>query len=152
KDLRARNPVVRGAKQAEPVRAPQSFRPAGAVMQRSAGGAAPGRDLSPRPPLGCVREDEPPSTAAGRVRVVTTHRATLRKTVAIGCYVEGFNDYGERTPVAIDVLRATATAVTAVALGRRCLPVGTLEDAERLARELDNVLLAGELGGEMPYG
>jgi len=76
----------------------------------------------------------------------------LRKTVAIGCYVEGFNDYGERTPVAIDVIRATTTAVTAVALGRRCLPVGTLEDAERLARELDNVLLAGELGGEMPYG
>jgi 2-phosphosulfolactate phosphatase len=76
----------------------------------------------------------------------------LSKTVAIGCYVEGFNDYGERTPVAIDVIRATTTAVTAVALGRRCLPVGTLEDAERLARELDNVLLAGELGGEMPYG
>lgn len=76
----------------------------------------------------------------------------MRKTVAIGCYVEGFNDYGERTPVAIDVIRATTTAVTAVALGRRCLPVGTLEDAERLARELDNVLLAGELGGEMPYG
>jgi len=76
----------------------------------------------------------------------------LNRTVGIGCYVEGFNDYAERTPVAIDVIRATTTAVTGVALGRRCFPVGTLEDAERLSHELDDALLAGELGGEMPYG
>jgi 2-phosphosulfolactate phosphatase len=54
--------------------------------------------------------------------------------------------------VAVDVLRATTTAVTAVALGRRCFPVATLDEAVELSRELDGALLGGELGGHMPYG
>jgi 2-phosphosulfolactate phosphatase len=82
-----------------------------------------------------------------------THRSELRRTVAIGCFSEGFEAFGEGgTTVAIDVIRATTTAVTGVALGRRCYPVGTLDDAERLSHELDDPLLVGELGGEMPYG
>src|SRR5205085_9457843 len=54
--------------------------------------------------------------------------------------------------VAVDVIRATTTAVTAVALGRRCFPVLSLEAAVPLAAKLPNPLLVGELGGSMPYG
>src|SRR5205085_2034554 len=54
--------------------------------------------------------------------------------------------------VAIDVIRSTTTAVTAVASGRRCFPVATLEDARRLAGELPGALLVGEQGGDTPDG
>jgi 2-phosphosulfolactate phosphatase len=54
--------------------------------------------------------------------------------------------------VGVDVIRATTTAVTAVASGRRCVLAATLEEAlERQAR-LAPALLAGELGGNMPFG
>lgn len=56
------------------------------------------------------------------------------------------------TIVGIDVIRATTTAVTAVDAGRRCFPVPSLEEAVPLAGRLDNPLLVGELGGNMPYG
>jgi 2-phosphosulfolactate phosphatase len=54
--------------------------------------------------------------------------------------------------VAIDVIRATTTAITAAACGRKCFPVSSIKDALSLASKLDNPLLAGELGGNMPYG
>jgi 2-phosphosulfolactate phosphatase len=54
--------------------------------------------------------------------------------------------------VGIDVIRATTTAVTAVAAGRRCFPVASLEAAVPLAARLDHPLLVGELGGNMPFG
>jgi 2-phosphosulfolactate phosphatase len=54
--------------------------------------------------------------------------------------------------VAVDVIRATTTALTAVALGRRCYPVATIEEAVAVAGRLDRPLLVGELGGEMPFG
>jgi 2-phosphosulfolactate phosphatase len=77
----------------------------------------------------------------------------VQRTVKIGCFSEGFDDYAEgASTVAVDVIRATTTAVTAVALGRQCYPVTTIDDAARLAEEIDNALLVGELGGEMPYG
>lgn len=44
------------------------------------------------------------------------------------------------------------TAVTAAATGRRCFPVPSIEAALPLAARLDNPLLVGELGGNMPYG
>lgn len=54
--------------------------------------------------------------------------------------------------VGVDVIRATTTAITAVASGRRCVLADSLETAlERQAR-LAPALLAGELGGNMPYG
>ena len=52
--------------------------------------------------------------------------------------------------VAIDVIRATTTAITAVAAGRRCLLAGSPEDARRIAARTGNALLAGEVGGEKP--
>jgi len=54
--------------------------------------------------------------------------------------------------VAVDVIRATTTAITAVALGRRCFMAPTVDDASVIARDLENPLLAGELGGNMPVG
>jgi 2-phosphosulfolactate phosphatase len=54
--------------------------------------------------------------------------------------------------VGIDVIRATSTAVTAVAAGRRCYVVPSIEAAVPLAGRLENPLLVGELGGNMPYG
>jgi 2-phosphosulfolactate phosphatase len=52
--------------------------------------------------------------------------------------------------VAVDVIRATTTAITAAALGRRCFPVPTIDAALELAPEFENPLLAGESGGKMP--
>ncbi|MDQ3812299.1 MAG: 2-phosphosulfolactate phosphatase [Chloroflexota bacterium] len=54
--------------------------------------------------------------------------------------------------VAIDVIRATTTIVTALALGRRCFPTPTIDAAVEAAEQLDEPLLAGELGGNVPYG
>src|SRR5437764_9210822 len=74
------------------------------------------------------------------------------RTVAIVRY-PSLGDADERcTVVGMDVIRATTTAVTAVAAGRRCFPVRSIEAAVPLAARLDNPLLVGELGGNMPYG
>jgi 2-phosphosulfolactate phosphatase len=54
--------------------------------------------------------------------------------------------------VGMDVIRATTTAISAVATGRRCFPVASLEEAVPLAGRLHNPLLVGELGGNKPYG
>lgn len=59
---------------------------------------------------------------------------------------------GDTATVVVDVLRATTTAVTAVAGGRRCFVVPSLEAALAQAAELQGPLLAGELGGVMPVG
>jgi 2-phosphosulfolactate phosphatase len=75
------------------------------------------------------------------------------KTVVIDCFPESAGLHRDkRAIVAIDVLRATTTAVTAVSLGFRCYPVPSLEAAVPLAARLDNPLLVGEVGGKVPYG
>jgi 2-phosphosulfolactate phosphatase len=77
----------------------------------------------------------------------------VKKTVVIDCFPESLSLYQDGYAiVAIDVIRATTTAATAVALGRRCFPVPSLEAAVPLAARLTNPLLVGELGGNMPYG
>ena len=73
-------------------------------------------------------------------------------TVAIEVFEDEVRPLGRAVVAAVDVLRATTTAVTAVALGRRCLPVPSLETAAELSRRLDGALLGGELGGHTPYG
>src|SRR2546429_1667360 len=73
--------------------------------------------------------------------------------VTIGCFHEHLPPVArEATVVAIDVIRATTTAITAVAAGQRVYPAGTIEVAVRLAADLDRPLLAGELGGLQPDG
>jgi 2-phosphosulfolactate phosphatase len=77
----------------------------------------------------------------------------MTKTVVIDCFPESVERY--RTGfaiVAIDVIRATTTAVTVVAAGRRCFVAPSAEAAFRLAWTLDNPLLVGELRGEKPSG
>ena len=54
--------------------------------------------------------------------------------------------------VVIDVIRAMTTAVTAAALGRRCLPVATVEEAFAATGVLERPLLVGEIGGRRPLG
>lgn len=72
-------------------------------------------------------------------------------TFSIDCFPESALRYKDGfAVVAIDVIRATTTAVTAAALGLRCYPAGSLEDALRVAARLDHPLLAGEINGLKP--
>jgi 2-phosphosulfolactate phosphatase len=74
-------------------------------------------------------------------------------SVAIDCFHEHLAPLsGDEVIVAVDVIRATTTAVTAAAIGRRVYPVASIEAAVRLAADLDRPILAGELGGVQPYG
>ena len=75
------------------------------------------------------------------------------KPVSICCFVDGQNEYGDdRALVAVDVIRATTTAVTAISMGWECHLVPTLQAAFDTASRLPNALLTGEVGGEMPAG
>ncbi|MBI3005428.1 MAG: 2-phosphosulfolactate phosphatase [Ignavibacteriales bacterium] len=77
----------------------------------------------------------------------------MQRKVVIDCFPGSTEKYEERYAiVAIDVIRATTTAVTAVARERRCFPVPSIEAALPVAARLNNPLLVGELGGNMPYG
>lgn len=78
----------------------------------------------------------------------------MANSVVIDCFPESADRYldGEHALVVVDVIRATTTAMTAVATGRRCFPVPSLEAALPVAARLDQPLLVGELGGNMPYG
>lgn len=58
----------------------------------------------------------------------------------------------DRTIVVIDVIRATTTAITAVAQGRRCLIAADESSVEELVRLVEDPLLCGEISGEMPAG
>ena len=77
----------------------------------------------------------------------------MRKSVVIDYLPESVSRY--RTGwaiVVVDVIRATTTAISAVATGRQCFPVPTIEAALALAKELNNPVLAGEASGKMPAG
>lgn len=78
----------------------------------------------------------------------------MTKTYTIDLFADGVLDaYREgHAVVAVDVIRATTTAVTAASRGVRVFPVASLETALPLAARLDRPLLVGELGGNMPYG
>lgn len=74
-------------------------------------------------------------------------------SVVIDCFPESVRRYRDGYAiVAIDVIRATTTAVTGVAAGRRCFPVPSIDHALPVAARLDRPLLVGELGGNMPFG
>lgn len=77
----------------------------------------------------------------------------MSRTVTIDCFPENAQRYvATHAIVAVDVIRATTTAVTAVARGRRAFPAASLEAAVPLAARLEDPLLVGELGGNAPYG
>ena len=60
--------------------------------------------------------------------------------------------YDDWTIVVVDILRFTTTATTVMAVGHKVYPASTTEDAFTLAERFANPLLAGELGGNVPYG
>jgi 2-phosphosulfolactate phosphatase len=74
-------------------------------------------------------------------------------TVIIDCFPESAVRYRSgHAVVAIDVVRATTTAITAAAMGRRCFVVPSVDAAFTLAAKLDRPLLVGEQRGVMPEG
>jgi 2-phosphosulfolactate phosphatase len=74
-------------------------------------------------------------------------------SVSIACFTDALSEYADdRALVAVDVIRATTTAVTAVAMGRECYVVPSLQSALEIASRVPNAILAGELGGAMPSG
>lgn len=78
----------------------------------------------------------------------------LPRTVVIDCFPENVACYRDKgyAVVAVDVIRATTTAVTAVAIGRRCFPAATLEQALSFAAGMENPWMVGEVGGDLPDG
>lgn len=77
----------------------------------------------------------------------------MKGAVIIDSFPESAARYREGYAiVAIDVIRATTTATTAVSLGRKVYPAQTTDEAFRIASTLKEPLLVGELGGNMPVG
>jgi 2-phosphosulfolactate phosphatase len=77
----------------------------------------------------------------------------MKKSVIIDFLPESVRRYRSSWAiVAIDVIRATTTAITAAATGRRCFPAPTIDAALALAEEFQDPLLAGESGGSLPPG
>lgn len=54
--------------------------------------------------------------------------------------------------VVVDVIRFTTTAATALSIGRKVYPARSTDSAFARAAELEDPVLAGELGGNVPYG
>ena len=77
----------------------------------------------------------------------------MGRIVAIDHLPESALRYGAGwAVVAVDVIRATTTAVTAAAAGWRCFPAPTIEAARAVAERLKDPILAGESGGNIPPG
>ena len=77
----------------------------------------------------------------------------MKRSVVIDCLPESVSRYRAGWAiVAVDVIRATTTAITSVATGRRCFPTPTIEAALTLAQEFKDPVLAGESSGIIPPG
>lgn len=77
----------------------------------------------------------------------------MGRSVCVDFHTGAAPDYGPgHVVVAVDVIRSTTTAITGIAVGRRCFPVSTIEAAVERAASWPGALLVGELGGMMPYG
>lgn len=76
----------------------------------------------------------------------------MKGSFVISCFPESAGRYPKHAVVAIDVIRATTTATTAVHAGRRVFPARASDDALVIASSLERPLLVGELGGNMCYG
>ena len=75
----------------------------------------------------------------------------MRKTVVIDCFDRYLPpQLEEYAIVAVDVVRATTTAITALTTGRRCFVVPSLTSAFELARTMRDPLLGGEQLGVVP--
>ncbi len=73
--------------------------------------------------------------------------------VEAACYIDSIPEAdGGTVIVAVDVIRSTTTATTAVVAGHRCFVVPSLEAAVAVRGEQGEAYLIGELGGNMPFG
>jgi 2-phosphosulfolactate phosphatase len=76
----------------------------------------------------------------------------VQRIVLVDCYTTSLPTYDEDFAiVAVDVIRSTTTAVTALAVGRRCFPVASVAAALQRGKEVPDALLAGEEGGDTPH-
>lgn len=77
----------------------------------------------------------------------------MKKTLVIDCFAKNSKPYPDNYAViAIDVIRATTTATSAIALGRDVYPAANADDATVLAATLKSPILSGEMGGHVPFG
>ena len=77
----------------------------------------------------------------------------MSRTFVIDCFPESAERYpAPYAVVAIDVIRATTTATTAMVSGRQVFPARGSDDASIIAASLVEPLLVGELGGNMCDG
>lgn len=77
----------------------------------------------------------------------------MNKKVAIDCLIESSKSYSKQdAAVVIDVIRSTTVATTIIETGRKCFFAPNVEEAVAIAKQLQNPLLMGEIGGNMPYG
>lgn len=77
----------------------------------------------------------------------------MEGSIVIDCFPESAHRYrSDSAIVVVDVIRATTTVTTAISKGIRVFPVSTTDEAFVLASTLENPLLVGELGGNVPYG
>ncbi len=77
----------------------------------------------------------------------------MQKQVVIDYLPESARKYRNGyAVVAVDVIRATTSAMTIAARGGRCLPVPSLDAAFQLKSRLRHPLLAGEIGGAIAPG
>ncbi len=75
----------------------------------------------------------------------------MQPTVVIDCFPSCVPRYRNGyAVVAVDVIRASTTAITAVATGRRCFPVASVEEALQVKSGLPDALLVGEIAGDVP--
>ena len=76
-----------------------------------------------------------------------------KKSFLIDCSIDRSVLYPNgQAVVAIDVIRSTTVAITIVASGRKCFYAPSVDVALEISRRLENPLLVGEIGGNMPYG
>lgn len=77
----------------------------------------------------------------------------MQKQVIIDCFPESALKYQEGyAVVAVDVIRATTSAITIAARGGRCFPAPSLNAALKLKTTLKGALLAGEIDGDIAPG
>jgi 2-phosphosulfolactate phosphatase len=82
---------------------------------------------------------------------MSDHAPSVRSFL-IDAFPESVPRHDGRTIVAIDVIRATTFAVTAIASGRRCIVARDATEALEMRDRLGDVLLAGEVAGDQPVG
>jgi 2-phosphosulfolactate phosphatase len=77
----------------------------------------------------------------------------MKSTVAIDYLPSAAEKYRDtHAIVAVDVIRATTTATTALHLGREVHVARDSDEAFVIAEDLVSPLLVGEMGGNVPYG